>query len=202
MFQAPFFRPAAIGCALVCGALMAACDGSDAAVAPEEAMFAHDHSGNSPAMENRQLAELRRATAKFHNFEAAQAAGYTILFDPDGAGPGSACLSNPALGAMGEHYVDPALLFDGGALDISQPEALIYEPMQNGKFRLVAVEYVIPFSDLPMTSEPPVLFGQKFMPNNNPGFQLWALHAWVWKNNPSGMFAAWNPNVTCEFSAN
>ena len=35
----------------------------------------------------------------------------------------------------------------------------------------------------------------KFLQNDT--FQLWGLHAWVWKENPSGMFANWNPNVTC-----
>ena len=38
--------------------------------------------------------------------------------------------------------------------------------------------------------------GQKFKQNDT--FQLWGLHAWVWKDNPSGMFADWNPRVTCE----
>lgn len=23
------------------------------------------------------------------------------------------------------------------------------------------------------------------------------LHAWIWKHNPSGTFAEWNPNVRC-----
>jgi hypothetical protein len=23
------------------------------------------------------------------------------------------------------------------------------------------------------------------------------LHVWLWKKNPSGMFARWNPTVTC-----
>jgi hypothetical protein len=23
------------------------------------------------------------------------------------------------------------------------------------------------------------------------------LHAWVWQANPAGMFAAWNPTVSC-----
>jgi hypothetical protein len=192
----------ALGSVALFGGLLVACDKPSAPVAPEHAAHARGGSGITPAALNRQLAELRQATAQFHDIQAARDAGYTILFDPDGEGPGSACLSHPTQGGMGEHYVNPVLLFDGGALDVSRPEALIYEPQKNGKYRLVGVEYVIPFSDLPKTAEPPVLLGQQFMANDNEGFKLWALHAWVWKHNPSegGMFAPWNPTVTCEFS--
>ena len=31
-----------------------------------------------------------------------------------------------------------------------------------------------------------------------PGSQVRALHAWVWKENPSGMFADWNPKASCD----
>jgi hypothetical protein len=49
------------------------------------------------------------------------------------------------------------------------------------------------------------LFGSKFMliPAGNrfglPAF--YALHAWVWKHNPSGTFAQWNPQVHCPSQA-
>jgi hypothetical protein len=59
----------------------------------------------------------------------------------------------------------------------------------------VAVEYIIPYTFVPRSAEPPVLFGQKFAQVD--AFQLWGLHAWVWKENPSGIFASWNPTVTC-----
>lgn len=36
------------------------------------------------------------------------------------------------------------------------------------------------------------------MPGHGPDMPThYDLHAWIWKANPSGMFAAWNPNVTC-----
>ena len=73
---------------------------------------------------------------------------------------------------------------------------MLYEPEQNGRLRLVAVEYIIPYTAHSRSAAPPVLFGQEFKQNDT--FQLWGLHAWVWKENPSGMFASWNPNVTCE----
>jgi hypothetical protein len=60
--------------------------------------------------------------------------------------------------------------------------------------RLVGVEYVVPFGAW-TAPEPPVLFGQHF--HRNETFGLWALHVWVWQHNPSGLFADWNPRVTC-----
>ena len=30
-----------------------------------------------------------------------------------------------------------------------------------------------------------------------PGPAFYLMHAWVWKPNPAGMFADWNPNVIC-----
>jgi hypothetical protein len=27
---------------------------------------------------------------------------------------------------------------------------------------------------------------------------FYELHVWAWKTNPSGMFADWNPRVSCE----
>ena len=182
----------------------AACAGDQTTAPPaanvEATHVAHSRQVEPSAELNRQLASLRAATARFHDIDAARAAGYTILFDPDGAGPGSACLAQSDA-AMGEHYVHPGALFDQGALDVATPEALIYEPMKNGKYRLVGVEYVIPFSDVPATAPAPALFGQAFMANHNPGFQLWALHVWAWKDNPDGIFSAWNPNVTCQYSS-
>jgi hypothetical protein len=53
------------------------------------------------------------------------------------------------------------------------------------------------------TGSKPSLFGQQFEPNPGTRFGLppfYALHAWVWKPNPTpltGIFAAWNPRVTC-----
>jgi len=37
--------------------------------------------------------------------------------------------------------------------------------------------------------------GQKLKPFE-PG-KFWYLHAWVWTDNPSGLFADWNPKVRC-----
>lgn len=137
--------------------------------------------------ERKDLATLRAATGRFHNFAAARDAGYTFLFMDMCMVDGSA----EQLGGMGYHFVNPQLL--DGTVDIASPEAILYEPQANGQFRLVAVEYVIP-KDAWTGADAPTLFGKTFTLN---GFGLWALHVWVWKDNPRGLYADWNPNVSC-----
>jgi hypothetical protein len=181
----------ALGCTLV-GLMLTACSDGTEPISPETAAAAHaSHDApalvNLPADYNQQLAGLRRATAPFHDFDKAVAAGWSFQFTP--------CIMNPAQTAgMGYHYVNQELA-DDGTLSVDEPEALLYEPDASGKLRLVAVEYVIPFSVHPSTAAPPELFGLPFSPS--PAFQVWGLHAWVWKNNPDGMHAPFNPNVSC-----
>lgn len=139
----------------------------------------------SGTAEDRDLAALRRATAPFHNFDKAAAAGWSTQITP--------CMTDAA-GGMGFHYGNLALI--DGSVHVEEPELLLYEPEQSGRLRLVAVEYIIPYTAHSRSATPPVLFGQEFQQVD--AFQLWGLHAWVWKHNPSGMFASWNPLVTCE----
>ena len=143
------------------------------------------------------LAAARAATARYRHLEVAQHAGYGLLTDAAGI----ACIDNPGVGAMGVHYVSGALVGDA-AVEATTPEALVYEPQRNGRMRLVALEYVVFQSAWDAThSSAPTLFGQTFMlnPANNrfglPAF--YSLHAWVWKANPAGTFAMWNPAVHC-----
>ncbi|MDX1578074.1 MAG: hypothetical protein R3266_06300 [Gemmatimonadota bacterium] len=137
------------------------------------------------AMHHRQLAALRRATAPFHNFGKAQAAGYVALLTP--------CLEQLPDGAQGFHYGNPALI--DGSVNLLEPEILQYEPQPGGHLRLVGVEYIVPLSE----PEPAPLLGQHFHANPNAG--IWGLHVWLWRHNPSGMFADWNPKVSCEHAS-
>jgi hypothetical protein len=57
------------------------------------------------------------------------------------------------------------------------------------------VEFVVPYAALARTATPPRLFGQDFV--HNDVFQVWALHVWTHRANPSGVFASWNPRVHC-----
>ena len=77
-------------------------------------------------------------------------------------------------------------------MDHTKPELLMYIPTENGGMRLVASEYAVPNNVTPV----PSLFGQTFHPAP-PGVPLLILHAWVWEANPSGVFADWNPNLSC-----
>jgi hypothetical protein len=130
------------------------------------------------------LATLRQVTAALHNFDKATAAGWSAQITP--------CMESAA-GGMGFHYGNVALI--DGTARVAEPELLLYEPESNGQLGLVAVEYIIPYTFRSRDATPPVLFGREFKQNDV--FQLWALHAWVWKDNPSGIFADWNPQVTC-----
>jgi hypothetical protein len=132
------------------------------------------------------LATLRSVTAAFHDFHVAARSGWSAQITP--------CMVDPAgAGGMGFHYGNTALI--DGSVQVDKPQLLLYEPEKNGDLRLVAVEYIVPYVFHSRESEPPVLFGQAFQRNDV--FQLWGLHAWVWKENPSGMFANWNPAVNC-----
>jgi hypothetical protein len=141
--------------------------------------------------DNKDVATLRAATAGFHRFDVAKNAGYTFLFM-------NMCMvddSPEKAGGMGYHYVNPKLLDD--KVDVANPEAVLYEPGPNGQLNLVAVEYVIPKAAW-TSKDPPELFGKKFKLNK---FDLWALHVWAWENNPSGLYADWNPRVSCANAA-
>ena len=62
----------------------------------------------------------------------------------------------------------------------------------------VAVEWVArgPNSNPPGVSEPPSVLGMH-MHILVPAVGFYIMHAWVWSPNPAGMFADWNPEVTC-----
>ena len=102
-------------------------------------------------------------------------------------------MADPTLGGMGFHYGNVGLI--DGSVQVDQPELLLYQPLENGRLKLVAVEYIIPYTFVPRDAPAPVLFGQTFSQNDT--FQLWGLHVWAWKENPSGLFAPWNPRVSC-----
>ena len=101
-------------------------------------------------------------------------------------------------GGMGVHFVNLTIQ---GPLDPKRPNVLVYEPV-DGKLELVAAEWLVPVT---VAKERPVLFGQPFqgpMEGHEPlipqGFVHYDLHAWLFKDNPNGMFSPTNPDVTCE----
>ena len=75
--------------------------------------------------------------------------------------------------------------FGDGILDPLAPEALVYTHVGR-QLRLVAVEWV--------STTPGVVRG--FGPLHlNEALGVWVLHAWIWRNNPDGMFADMNPRI-------
>src|SRR6266498_2895652 len=80
------------------------------------------------------LQAVKAATARFHSFEQAEKAGYSIAGEP--------CVASP-LGTMGIHAVNAELMDDP----------------------TMAVHY--------------------------------DLHVWLWQDNPTGLFAPFNPRLAC-----
>jgi hypothetical protein len=140
-----------------------------------------------------QLREVRRATMRFRDPAVARAAGYT---------PAADCVDDPKYGGMGIHYANAELIADD-ALDPLKPEILVYQPRHDGKRRLVAVEWFRPDADqdLATSEDRPTMFDLPFdgpMLGHEPGMPIhYDLHAWIYKHNPAGMFAMYNPRVTC-----
>lgn len=188
MFSSPRRTTAslAVGISL---ALVLSCESAESpmSVAERETVaapsFGHG-TGDLTPQQRRQLAQLRRATARFHNFARGVAAGWDT--------PVTVCWFHSELGAMGYHYANMGLI--DGTASLLEPELLVYEPKRNGGFRLVAVEYIVPVEAW-QGSAPPSLLGQSFHDN---GAGLYILHVWHWLHNPSGMFMDWNPRASCE----
>lgn len=136
----------------------------------------------------RELALLHTAVNGFADVDAAMAAGYE---------PATGCMEGP-LGAQGIHYAKGALF--GLGVSNHAPHLLMYEPHADGSLRFVGVEYLVfqaAWHDEGHV-EPPSLFGQTFGLNDtllDEPFYL--LHVWIGQFNPSGLFADWNPLVSC-----
>jgi hypothetical protein len=138
---------------------------------------------------------VRESTRMFHSVKAAVNAGYAQFTDINGV----TCIDGPlAEGNMGIHYVNGTLVGDG-KIDALHPEAVLYEKTKAG-LQLTALEYIVLASDW-KGSELPALFGHTFMlvtaPNRYGLPDFYALHAWLWKDNPNGRFYPWNPRVRC-----
>lgn len=158
--------------------------------------------GDSPTAPNSQQAELDAARAVASTYQdPATALRDGFIADP-------VCIESPA-GAMGIHYVNPGRM--DGSLRVDEPEILLYLP-EAGRLRLVAVEYFqpiiengVPYFGATAPANPgptPTLFGgQRFdgpMAGHIPQMPWhFDLHVWVGVPNPAGMFAQFNPTLSC-----
>lgn len=103
---------------------------------------------------------------------------------------------------MGVHYANGDLVASG-TVDPLKPQVLVYAHNAEGGLSLAAVEYVVLQEDWDAShTAPPALFDHEFMvtaEGNRYGLPaFYSLHAWIWKDNPSGQFTGWNPDVSCE----
>ena len=161
--------------------------------------LAQDHSHAPSAQEHRSANALvqtvRDATERFTSVSAAEAADYHLLFG---------CVSGPDFGAMGLHYVNLSLVFDGGELDPTRPEIILYEPTPSGRLRITGADFLVIASDWDdkHPNDPPQLMGQLFHRFDSPNrFGLpafYTLHVWAWKESPTGSFVNWHTNVSCD----
>ncbi len=141
----------------------------------------------------RELQSAKAAAARYHSFRQARKAGYSVAGEP--------CVASPA-GTMGIHAVNAALMADP-AINPLRPEILLYVPKANGKLRLVGVEYWKADADgnLGTDDDRPSTLGQPFdgpMPGHNPTMPVhYDLHVWLFSENPSGLFAQFNPSLSC-----
>lgn len=123
-----------------------------------------------------ELQQAKIASARYNNIENAIADNYVDI--------------NVIVPEMGHHYLKMAHL--DGAFEYNKPEILVYKREENGRMKLVAVEYAVPID---LSPNPP----SGFTGNNDQWsvYQgtLWTLHAWVWENNPLGVFNPTNPNI-------
>lgn len=138
--------------------------------------------------------KVRAATRRYKNIEVALAEGWVQA---------TACVSGPNAGAMGVHYVLPERVGDV-VLSADVPEALIYEPLPDGRLRLVGVEFIV-IADAWNTAHPdaqPSLEGHLLNlvgePNRYRLPSFYELHVWAWEHNPDGNFSDWNSQVTCD----
>ena len=139
----------------------------------------HDHV--APAVHDplpsTELEKAMRATARYQDVKNAIADGYKDI--------------DVVLPNMGRHYLKEALL--DGTFDAERPELLVYSEEPGSLSTLVALEYAVP---LKLSETAPAGFkGDADTWFADQRFQLWTLHAWIWKKNPDGVFHATNMQV-------
>jgi len=135
-------------------------------------------------MSNPLAEHVRMVNQRFEDPSAALAEGYTPISCTDGVG-----------GAVtGVQYVNAGYLKEGMPA-MARPQALRYEPRDDGSLALVAIEYIT-------FKGPASLEGQPYhyvtAPNRYGLVPFYDLLVWAGEPNPRGVFADKTPNFTCE----
>jgi hypothetical protein len=180
--RSPLF--AALGGAALIG-LLACGDSAETAAADEHG----DHAAASSASEEAEdLSTLRQVIVGFEDISVARTAGYDEQI--------TTCWYHSTRGGQGYHFGRTELI--DGTVTLTEPELVMYAPRADGTYEFLGVEYIVPISAW-SGAEPPTLLGRQFMRNEQ--LQLYVLHVWLGKENPEGLYADWNPNVSCEHAA-
>ena len=165
------------------------------------------------------LSTVKAATARFQDVRQAIAEGY--VRDPMDVCDTAAMMGRPAnLGGMGVHYFRPDLLGikgppnprvngSGTHTDFRTPSVLIYEPQADGSLQLVAVENLVfrwAWSEAG-NKAPPTYLGVPYdLMEDDPRTKVdeahmfeprYDRHVWLFRDNPNGVFAQYNPKVSC-----
>lgn len=165
-------------------------DGHSHAPTPQHPPITLNQQSNVSAL----LKIVRESTERFKDVSVAEAEGYALMFG---------CVSGSDSGGMGLHYVNGDLV-NSGVIEATHPQIVIYEPMPSGRLQLIGADYLVLADawDKQHPGEPPQLMGQLFhlfdAPNRFGLRAFYTLHVWAWKENPSGAFVNWHPNVSCE----
>lgn len=175
---------------------------------------------STPGQSEPSLDEVRAGAERFRDVNVALAEGYIAA--PDGMCETAAGMGqSPELGAMGVHYFRPDMLgitappnprVDGNGThtDFRRPAILIYEPQADGSMELVAVENLVFEAAWRAAGNdsPPTFHGRPYeRMADDPATEIdeahhfephFDRHVWLFRDNPNGVFAPFNPNVTCE----
>lgn len=164
--------------------LTAACESPDVLQPGDEGMFKQVPAPEASTEDL--LKAVRQATARFHSTTQAVKAGYQA---------DDHCVAVPGLGGMGYHWKNPELI--DPIFDPLQPEMLLYARGPNGQLQLVGVEYLM----INVGQERPSFGGYPLDVNGTPvPVPHYSLHVWLYEDNPNGIFAPFNPNVSCSES--
>jgi hypothetical protein len=194
-------------------AIVAACTTEGTAPRPSPAPSV------TPGAAEPDLAAVKKATERFRDVKVALAEGY--IRDPFDLCDTAEMMGRPKeLGAMGVHYFRPDVLGITGPpnpkvsgtgihTDFLAPSILIYEPQENGSLELVAVEnlaFAEAWKAAGKTS-PPTFHGVEYnYMADDPATPAddahqfaphYDRHVWIYRENPSGVFAPFNPAVSC-----
>jgi hypothetical protein len=160
----------------------------------QQALSSHQHDWNQAKPPAELVQVVRESTARYRDVRLAASDGYGLQFG---------CVTGGEAGAMGMHFVNLPLVLDG-QLDATRPEIVIYEPLPNGKLKLIGADFLVFAADWDKAhpGSPPQLMGQLFhlfeAPNRFGLPAFYTLHVWAWKENPTGTFVNWHAGVSCD----